>query len=72
MECYNKDRMKIYHDTEKLFESWKKRKFSLFGKWYVVNTLALSNLIYTASILTFPDSEYIKQLYNLISDFIWN
>ena len=61
IECYSKNWMKIYHDTEKLFESWKKRKLSLFGKCCVVNTLALSKLIYIASILTFPDSEYIKK-----------
>ena len=46
IECYNKNWMKIYHDTEKLFESWKKRKLSLFGKCCVINTLALSKLIY--------------------------
>ena len=72
IECYNKNWMKIYHDTEKLFESWKKRKLSLFGKCCVVNTLALSKLIYIASILTFPDSEYIKKFNKLIYNFIWN
>ena len=48
IECYNKNWMKIYHDTEKLlvFEKvFEKRKLSLFGKWCVVNTLALSKLI---------------------------
>ena len=72
IECYNKNWMKIYHDTEKLFESWKKRKLSLFGKCCVINTLALSKLIYIASILTFQDSEYIKKFNKLIYNFIWN
>lgn len=25
-ECYNNNWIKIYHDIEKLFESWKRRK----------------------------------------------
>ena len=47
-ECYNKNWIKIYHDTEKqLFEYWKKRKLTLFGKTCVINTLKkkLRNLI---------------------------
>ena len=72
IECYNKNWMTIYHDTEKLFESWKKRKLSLFGKCCVINTLALSKLIYIASILTFPGGEYIKKFNKLIYNFIWN
>ena len=38
----------------------------------MINTLALSKLIYIASILTFPDSEYIKKFNKLIYNFIWN
>ena len=31
-ECYNKNWMKVYGNIEKLFESWKKRKLTIFGK----------------------------------------
>ena len=71
-ECYNKNWMKIYHDMEKLFESWKKRKLTLFGKTCVINTLAISKLIYTATILCLPTEEYVKKTQRLIFNFIWN
>ena len=50
----------------------KKRKLSLFGICCVVNSLALSKLIYKASVLSFPDSEYIKKINKLIYNVIWN
>ena len=48
-ECYNRNWMKIYHDLEKLFESWKKRKLIIIGKCCIVNSIAMSKLIYFAS-----------------------
>ena len=71
-ECYNKNWMKIYHDIEKLFESWKRRKLTLFGKSCIIKTLAISKLVYVASILTLPDNAYIKKIQRLIYNFIWN
>ena len=53
--------MKVFHDIETLFESWKKRKLTLFGKCFVINSLLLAKLIYTASILESPDDEFIKK-----------
>lgn len=47
---------------EKPFESWKKRKLTIFGKACIVNSLAISKMIYVGSILPMPDPEYIKQL----------
>ena len=71
-ECYNKNWMKVYGNIEKLFESWKKRKLTIFGKCCVVNTLAISKFIYLGSILNFPDDEYLKKVNRLIFNFIWN
>ena len=71
-ECYNKYWMKVYGNIEKLFESWKKRKLTIFGKCCIVNTLAISKLIYLGSILEFPDDDYLKKLNRLIFNFIWN
>ena len=50
-ECYVNNWMKIYHQIEKLFESWKRRKLTIFGKSCIINSLAISKLIYKASIL---------------------
>lgn len=38
--------MRIYHDIETLFESWKKRQLTLFVKVTLVNSLALPKLLY--------------------------
>lgn len=64
--------MKVYHDVEKLFESWKRRKLTLFGKSCIVNTLALSRLTYVASILNSPENDFIKKIQRLIYNFIWD
>lgn len=52
--------MKVYHDIEKLFESWKKRKLTLSGKCSIINTLAVPKLIYLSTILELPEENYIK------------
>lgn len=57
---------------EKLFESWKKRKLTIFGKSCVVNNLAVSKLIYIASILPLPENDFIKKVNRAIFNFIWN
>lgn len=61
IECYNKNWMKIFHEMETLFESWKKRKLTIFGKCTIINILAISKLIYVASILEIPDNDFIKK-----------
>ena len=58
-ECYNKNWMNVYHEMEKLFETWKKRKLTIFGKCCIINTLAISKLIYRATVLNLPDCNYI-------------
>ena len=70
--CYNKNWMEIYHQMEKLFESWKKRKLTIFGKKCIVNTLAISKLIYVASVLPIPDDKLIKDINKLIYNFLWD
>ena len=71
VECYNKNWMKVYHDVEKLFESWKRRKLTLFGESCIINTLALSKLTYVASILNSPENDFLKKIQRLIYNFIW-
>ena len=74
IECYNNNWMKTYHEMEKFFESWKRRKLSIFGKCTIINTLALSKLIYIANILELPDKKFIKDTCTnrLIYNFVWN
>ena len=53
-ECYERNWTNTVKDMEKLFESWKKRKLTIFGKCEIINTLAVSKLIYVASVLSLP------------------
>ena len=70
-ECYVNNWMKIYHQIEKLFESWKRRKLTIFGKSCIINGLAISKLIYKASIPPIPSGEYIKKITRLLCNFVW-
>ena len=69
--CYDNNWTKTENDIEKLFESWKKRKLTIFGKVCVINTSAISKLIYVASILEYPDENTIKLLNTKIFEFLW-
>lgn len=66
--------MKIFHEMETLFESWKKRKITVFGKCTIIKTIAISKLIYVSSILEIPDNDFynIKDIKRLIFNFKWN
>ena len=44
-QCYKLNWIKIYEDMEILFESWKKRKLTIFRKTCVLNSLTISELI---------------------------
>ena len=57
---------------EKLFEAWKTRNLTLFGKTCVINTLALSKILYRISVLSLPCDEEIKTINRLIFKFLWN
>ena len=56
---------------KQLLNSWKCRKLSIKGKITVINSLAISKLIYLASIILVPERVY-EEVKKLIIDFIWN
>ena len=57
---------------QKLFESWKKRKITLFGKKEIINILGISKFIYTASVLPSPNADTIKKINKTIFNFLWD
>ena len=61
-QCYELNWSKTSDDMQKLFDSWKKRKLTIYGKASVVYSLSISHLIYKASTLSFNDLEYIQQI----------
>ena len=71
-ECFKRNWENTMKDMEKLFESWKKRKLTIFGKCEIINTLAISKLIYIASILPLPPPYFIKDVNKLIYSFLWS
>ena len=71
-ECFNMNWVKTIDDMEKHFESWNKRKLTLFCKTCIINTLAVSKCIYKASILPYPDESLIKKVQSNIFNFLWN
>ena len=50
---------------------WKQRNLSLTGKILIVKAIAMSQIIYLANLLPFPD-EKIKEIERILYDFIWN
>jgi hypothetical protein len=58
-------------NLKKLLNIWKGRKLSLKGKVTVINTLAISSLVYISSVIHTPDI-VIKEVKNLIVDFMWD
>ena len=70
--CLRNNWTKITSDVEKLFESWKTRNLTIFGKVCIINSLVISKIIYIASILNLPDPTIIKDFQRRIFNFIWN
>ena len=69
-ECENLNWKPKIEDMQKLFESWKKRKLTLFGKVQIINTLAISKFVYNFTILDVPKwaiDSLKKDTYN----FLW-
>ncbi len=65
---YNfKQKLAILRNT---FNMWKQRTLSIKGKITIFNTLALSPLIYTSSLIETPP-EILKELNDIIQNFIW-
>ena len=56
---------------KQLLSSWKCRKLSIKGKITVINTLAISKLIYLASIIKVPENVF-TEVKQIILDFLWD
>ena len=69
--CLQRNWYDKIRDLEKTLNLWKKRKLTLFGKTAIINTLALSKLYYSATILNYPPLDVIKKINSAIFGFIW-
>ena len=50
---------------------WQQRDLSLTGKVLIIKALAMSQILYLANLLPFPDDK-IKQVEDILYGFIWN
>ena len=58
-------------EFEKILDSWRIRKLTLFGKCTIINSLIVSKLLYAFTVLENPSNEYIKSINRIIYNFIW-
>ena len=56
---------------EKLFNIWKQRTLTIFGKNLIINSLATSLVIFPAHV-DHPPTAFIKELKNIIKQFLWS
>ena len=70
-KCEEKNWESKLKNFEKILESWKSRKLTLFGKVQIINSLAISQLVYHFTVLTIPE-DIIKRIQTAIFNFIWN
>lgn len=56
---------------KKILDYWQSRKLTIFGKCQLMNSLLISKVLYTATILENPEQSFIKSIYKIIFSFIW-
>ena len=69
--CYYHNWTSKLEKLERILSVWKRRNLTIFGKSTIVNTLALSKLIYNAFILPNPGDEFFKSVCKLVYNFLW-
>ena len=53
-------------------QSWSKRTLTLFGKVTIIKSLIVPQLTYLLSILPNRGHNYLKDIYSLIFNFLWD
>ena len=71
IECNEKNWLCKLREFEKILDSWRTRKLTLFGKCQIINSLIISKLLYVATILENPDQTIFKQVNKIIFSFLW-
>ena len=69
--CYRENWLSKINRMENSLHVWKSRKLTLRGKILIIKTIALSQLIYSFTVLHVP-TDIQKVIEKCIYDFIWN
>jgi len=56
---------------KRILDNWRKRKLTIFGKVTILKSLALSQIMYAASVLYTPEN-VINHINKLTQDFLWD
>jgi hypothetical protein len=55
---------------QNIFDQWKQRNLTIYGKILLIKTFALSQIIYTASVIPVPD-KILLEIEKMIYGFLW-
>ena len=69
--CYVKNWEEKLSKIRIVFERWKHRNLTIFGKLLIIKSLAISKLIHTMSIIETPE-DILKEVEKLIFNFLWD
>ncbi len=70
IECDEKNWLPKYEKMQKLLDSWRKRKLTLYGKITIIKTIILPKIIYLATLLPIP-TDTIKIIEKMFFEYIW-
>ena len=70
-ECYKKNWIDKLEKFQKLLDCWRLRDLTLFGKVLIIKTLAVSQLVFSATCCPVRD-ETKKQIVKLMYQFLWH
>ena len=62
----------LINKTAQILNQWRQRDLTLMGKITIINTLIASLFIHKFTVLPQMPTCYLKRIYNLFSNFIWN
>ena len=68
---YNLNFYMKLENLEKVLNSWKRRKLTLYGKINIIKTLGLSKLTFSASVLPIPEN-FADEVNKLTFKFLWD
>ena len=69
--CYEMNWTSKLEKLEKILSVWRTRNLTIFGKCIIINTLAISKLIYNAFLLSNPKPDFFKKVSKLVFNFLW-
>ena len=74
---YNEDERNILNSQAKIpvikniFNQWKQRNLTIYGKLLLIKSFALSQIVYATSVLPIPNN-ILLEIENMIYEFLWN